>query len=140
MNNCRGWIKIVEAFIAILLIAGTLLIVINQGYIGRTNISSKIYEMEVSVLREIELNDMLRNEILAVSLPTKWDEFPANVKNKIKNRIPDYLECTAKICEMDKICALDEYVDKDVYVQSVAITANLETYNPRQLKLFCWVK
>lgn len=26
-----------------------------------------------------------------------------------------------------------------VYAQSGIITANLETYDPRQLKLFCWI-
>ena len=140
-KNHRGWIKIVEAFVAILLIAGVLLIVINKGYIGKKDISSQVYDVEISILREIQLNDTLRNDTLnAEPVPVKWNDFPPNIKNKILARTPNYLVCEAKICEMDAICKLDEYPEKDVYAQSVAITAALETYDPKQLKLFCWVK
>lgn len=143
-NSKRAWIKIVEAFIAILLITGVLLIVIDKGYIGTQDISSKVYNVQVSILRDIELNDDLRSEILGVQEPPiKWEDFESNdlnqVKNKINNRIPNYLTCEAKVCELDKICVLEKYVDKDVYAQPVAITANLTDYNPKQLKLFCWV-
>jgi len=139
IKNKHGWIRIVEAFVAILLISGALLIVINKGYIGKKDISSKIYEIELSILREIELNNELRNEILEISsLPT--EDIPLNVTNKIESRIPNYLECKTKICEMNKICELNVYPNKNVYVQTVAITATSEIYNPRQLKLFCWRK
>lgn len=137
--NKRGWIKIVEAFIAIMLIAGVLLIVINKGYIGKSDISSKVYKIQLAVLREIELDDGLRGDILTAVLGE--DNIPNGVQNKISNRIPKNLECKAKICELDKICALDSYnTEKDVYAQSVAIVATLQNYDPRQLKLFCWVK
>ncbi|MBD3247200.1 hypothetical protein GF378_01110, partial [Candidatus Pacearchaeota archaeon] len=51
----RGWIRIIEAFIAVLLVAGALLIVINQGYIGKADISEQVYEVQLAILREIEL-------------------------------------------------------------------------------------
>ena len=143
MNN-KGWIKIVEAFVAILLVAGVLLIVINQGYIGKKDISSQVYDVEVAILREIQLNDVLRNEILSVVSPIEVTEDNApQTWNKIIDRAPSYLDCKAKICEMDEICELDEYPGKDVYAQSVAITTTLETPEEkqlRQLKLFCWAK
>ena len=102
----RGWVKIVEAFIALLLIAGVLLIVIDKGYIAKTDISSKVYDAEISILREIELDDNLREDILDSDLPMYWDNelFPQNLKNRIDERTPSYLECKAKICEMDEIC------------------------------------
>jgi len=135
-------VKIVEAFIALLLIAGVLLIVIDKGYIAKTDISSKVYDAEISILREIELDDNLREDILDSDLPMYWDNelFPQNLKNRIDERTPSYLECKAKICEMDEICTLDKYLNKDIYVQSVVISANLEIYSPRQLRLFCWRK
>ncbi len=140
----RGWIKIVEAFVAILLVAGVLLIVINQGYIGKKDISSQVYDVEVSILREIQLDDALRDEVLnSGEPPIEWDDFPPNIKDKITDRTPNYLDCGAKICWMDEICELDEYPEKDVYAQSVAITTTLETpegQQLRQLKLFCWVE
>ena len=139
MKNKRGWIRIVEAFVAILLISGTLLIVLNKGYLKNKDISSKVYDSQISVLREIELNDELRNEILNIpGLPT--ENISANVTNKILDRIPTYLECKAKICKMDRICELNSYPNKNVYAQAVAISATSKKYAPRQLKLFCWRK
>ena len=137
MKNKRGWIRIVEAFVAVLLIAGTLLIVINQGYIGKKDISKEVYEIETSILREIELNDNLRTEILNAAVPT--ENIPTEVNNKIQSRAPEHLGCQSKICKMNEICVLDNLdIEKEIYAQSVVISANLEVYNPRQLRLFCW--
>jgi len=142
MKNKKGWIKIVEAFFAIMLIMAVLLVVINKGYIGGKDISKKVYSAQLSILREIELDDILREEILNVkNLPIEEndDGFPPSVKTRIDERLPNYLKCEAKICELDKICAIDNSQVKDIYAQSVAIVADSENYYPRQLKLFCWV-
>jgi hypothetical protein len=136
----RGWIRIVEAFVAILLVAGVLLIVVNKGYIGKEDISNKVYEAQIAVLREIELDNELRQQILGSPGNEEVVEVPNDVKIRIQNRIPDYLECVSKICRLDEICALEEYLEKDIYAQTVAIAATSQEYNPRQLKIFCWVK
>jgi len=143
MKNKKGWIRIVEAFIAILLITGAILIVLNKGYLKKTDVSSQMYDIEVAILREIELDDGLREIVLKLTtLPVKWDNpnFPGEIKTKIMTRAPEYLNCVANICELNDVCAMDNYVDGDVYAQAVAIVANLQIYNPRQVKLFCWEK
>lgn len=153
MNN-RGWIRIVEAFFSLLLIAGVFLIVLNKGYIGGSDISSRVYDLQLSVLREIELNDNLRQQVLAAEragcdgvcddpltstgLEEDGEGFPSAVTTKINERMPDSFNCKSKICKIDVICELEEYIDQDVYAQAVAITATLEEYDPRQLKMFCW--
>ena len=147
MRNKRGWIRIVEAFIAILLVTGVLLVVINRGYIGKADISEQVYAVQLAVLREIQLDDSLRTSILRVNetdLPVNYTGFNDTkfyliaVKNKILSRTPEYLTCEARICKLDLVCMQDEFINKDVYAQSVAITADLDIYSPRQLKLFCW--
>ena len=158
MNNKKGWIRIVEAFVSLIFIIGVLLIVLNKGGISKEDISSKMYDIELSILREIELNDTLREDILKANrsdydpgtdespLPINWSDFNnpevglLEVRNKINERLPNYLGCEARICEMNRICVPDKYSEKEIYAQSVAISANLELYSPRQLKLFCWVK
>ena len=40
---------------------------------------------------------------------------------------------------MNDLCMLSDNPDADVYAKSVAIVATLGAYNPRQLKLFCWI-
>ncbi len=148
----RGWIRIVEAFFSLLLIAAALLIVINKGYLGGRDVSAKVYDLQLAVLREIELDDNLRTQILCapdtisacnIPLPQTGLEdteqgFPPDVTVKINERMPDSFICRSKICDIDLICELDEYVEQDVYAQQVAITATLEEYSPRKLKLFCW--
>ena len=143
-KNHKGWIKIVEAFVAILLVMGVLLVVINQGNLEKKDISSKVYDAELLILREIQLNDALRRDILnSGAPPIEWANFPPSVKNKIIDRTPNYLTCVGEICAMDKICKLGVYPEKDVYAQSIAITTTLDTPEEqrlRQLKLFCWAK
>lgn len=140
--NKKGWIEIAEAFIVILLIMGVLLIAINKIEVSKTDFSSKVYGVEIAILREIQLNDSYRNEILsATDLPIEWDDanFPVEVKQRIIKRTPSYLTCIAKICVPEDPCYLTSYPIQDTYSQSVVITSNLQVYDPRQLKIFCWI-
>ncbi len=143
-KNKKGWMRIVEAVTAVLLVTGALLILINQGYFGKPDISSEIYDAQLSILREIQLDEPLRNDILNTGpLPVNWNDanFPQSVKDRIGERTPDYLECNARLCIVDDICDFaDGSNSKDIYAQAVVISAGLGIYDPRQLKLFCWTK
>jgi len=141
LKNKRAWIRIVEAFVAILLIVGIVLIIINKGYLKKEDVSSEVYDAELTILREIQLNDTLRKDILnAGAPPINWGDFPLSAKNKIINDIPNYLDCNAKICGMENPCIIKENLEKNIYVQSVIITSTLDEIDYRQLKLFCWEK
>ena len=141
--NKRAWINVAEAAISLLLIAGVLIAVLSSNHKESTKLSDKVYESEISILRGIELNASLRKEILLVNfLPVNWTDFNSsgmgNVEKKINIEIPNYLNCEAKLCEMDKICDSDSQISKDIYVKSVTISSNSGYYRPRQLRLFCW--
>ncbi len=143
IKNKKGWVKIVEAFLAILLVAGAVLIVINKGYVGEKDISSQVYDVQIAILREIQLNKSLRSDILGTTAPSEWNDsnFPDSIKEKINSRIPSYLECEAKICGLSVSCELSRYPKENVYAQAAAITKTLETEpgeQLKQLKLFCW--
>jgi|SRR3989344_7384012 len=141
MKGKKGWIKIVEAVTAILLITGVLLISINKGYIVKEDVSSKVYSAQISILREIEISDELRNKVLFSPSPLEESDplFPQEIKEIITKRKPNYLDCEAKICEMDELCELSRYIEKDIYAQAVGIMATVDRYSPKQLKLFCWI-
>ena len=144
-KNRRGWVEIVEAFVAVLLVAGVLLVVLNRGGSQqKTEISNRVYEAELSILREIQTNDTLRTGILdaAEPMPIDWSDarFPAELKEKIRVRTPNYLTCTGKICDMNQICATEETEVKDIYSQAITITSTLTTLGWRKLNLFCWTK
>lgn len=121
----------------------TVLIFINKGYFGKTDISEQVYGWELSVLREIELNETMRGEIvnfIDVHIPVEDDSelFPADIEEKVSSKKPEYLDCKLKICFAERVCSLNTYTERDIYARAVVITATLQTYNPRQLKIFCW--
>lgn len=138
-KNNKGWIRIVEAFIAILLVVGAAIIVVGWG-IQREDIPEKVYDIEIPILREIQLNNTLRNEILLTNGIIELNEFPLKTKAKISAKTPGWLECVAKICPPENQCLLVGESEKSVYAQSVLITSTPYIFNPRQLKLFCWEK
>ncbi len=144
IKNKRAWMKIVEASVAILLIVIVLLIILNREYIEGADVSPIVNKKQVAVLREIELNETLRNSVLGVSessLPIELESFPEDIKEKISNAsVLKFLECNAKLCKLDDNVCVFSSVDKEIYVESVIITANLTAYNPKKLRLFCWMK
>jgi hypothetical protein len=148
-KNRKGWIEIVEAFFAILLVASVILLLLNKGYFKGSDISDEVYNVQVSILREIQTNDSLREDIVnSVSgisgkdLPVEWDNpnFPISVKSKINQRTPASLNCTGEICNLTETCILNEKITTDIYSQSVTITSTLHNLSFRKLNLFCWAK
>ncbi len=141
-RNRSGWIEIAEAFVAVLLVAAVLLVIINRGYTERADISERVYEAQISILREIQTNDTLRADILTAPtpLPVEWEypTFPVRVKDKIVERTPNYLDCVGKICYMNQTCSLGAVQGKDVYSLAVTIVSTLEGVDFRKLNLFCW--
>jgi len=142
IKDKRGWIRLIEVFIAILLITGALLIVARRNNtMGDSATYMEISREEIAVLRDIELNNSLRNEILSVnSLPVEWENFSTllpNVKSRIEYLTPPNLKCQAKICWINRLCTVDELSGENIYAETVVISANLNKYSPRQLKLFC---
>ena len=140
LSRRKGWIKIIEAFIAILLIAAVALIVVEKGSLQREDIFSGIQNTELSILREIQLNETLRNDFVGESGEVEWESFPELTKSKIESKTPSYLECQAKLCEPDTDCFFTGQQDKDIYAKSALISSSLDNFNPLILKLFCWMK
>jgi len=104
----------------------------------RVDFSFDIADAQTSILREIQLDNDLRKEILSInpgSGGVEWNGFPTE-------KVPNNLDCTAKICDVGGLCTLQRYPEKDVYSESIIITTTLQatTFDPRVLKLFCWDK
>jgi hypothetical protein len=56
MKNKKGWIKILEAFISILIVISVILIVYNNKSSENEDLSSKINPIEMSILRDVQLD------------------------------------------------------------------------------------
>ena len=141
----KGWIRIIEASVAILLIAGILLIILGEERFMNPNPDANIYHSQLIVLRDIQMTATLRQSVLEATVPIDSDEegFPSDIKDRIDYFILNYLECKAKICEIGLDCDLEGLPEKSIYVQSVFLTVTktqVGGIDPRQLKLFCWRK
>tara|TARA_Y100000310_G_C20563634_1_gene754343 strand:+ start:687 stop:1136 length:450 start_codon:yes stop_codon:yes gene_type:complete len=145
LTKKSGWIRIIEAFTMILLITGFLLIIFSKDLVSRNNNSESVYEKIQETLRQVQLNNSLRSGVMesdSSSLPVEWEDFPLDLKSKVGNETPSYLNCIGKICGLNSDCVLDnnENPDKNLYIQKVIITSTLNSYSPRELKVFCWEK
>ncbi len=145
LKNKGGWIKVLEAFIAVLIIGGVLILVVNQSDGGQGNeISSEVYEDQAAMLNAVQFNDTLRNSIIGISeasLPMDTDNsgFPSDVGTKLEEKNPGYLDCKAKVCLLAQECIIENTAAANIYVSQAAIFANLQTYSPRKLVLSCTV-
>jgi hypothetical protein len=142
-NSKKGWIEIVEVFITIFLLTGVIFVVLKNSSSSENLLTPIIYKEEISILKEIEVNDTLRTEILNVlytNLPLEWENFNSSIPrvyDKIISMTPSNLECVSKLCTLEDICTSEDLPHVSVYVKSLVLSADLNTYSPRQLKLFC---
>ena len=138
MVNKKGWIKVLEASIAVLLVAGVIIFMIKSMDFNRDRQVSEIYNAEEDILRNIELNSSMRNEVLKTSGSVEWRDFPNSIKNLVAEKKPLRHECAGKICSPEDSCMIERIETNNIYTQSVIITSNLTIYNPRVIKIFCW--
>lgn len=146
MMNKKGWIKIVEAFVAILIIIGVALFLYGNRTPKNKDLSSEIYPIERAILEDIQNNEEFRSIVVGIKeedIPVSWENFTGEleeIKRKIIEKTPTNLECVAKICKLgNEICDID-YLNKEVYAKPVVISTNITKYSPKQLKLFCYLK
>ncbi len=146
IKNKKAWIKILEVFIAIMLVSGIMVIVVNQAHKGEKIERSKILDIQEKILRELQLNDSIRDKVLEIgegNLPQNnfnGNSFPKIISKEINKTKPFYLECYFSICEIESSCDLEIKEKKEIYANSIGFFANQKIYNPRKLKLYCWKK
>lgn len=130
MKNKKGWLKILEAFIAIVMIGGFLAF-IYSSQIKRGDKSGDMYNLEETLLNEVRVDSQLRRKVL--------ENNETAIEIHFEKRIPSGFNYTVKICNTTDVCGLSEY-RKNIYARSKIISANLEKYDPKKLRLFIWSK
>lgn len=134
----RGWIKVLEAFMAIVLLLGMLIIVVNN--INETQDNTSIIEKNnIKILRNIEMNSTLRTEIInsGVPLNSSSESFPTQLDNYLNSNVLIGTNCTLYLCGLYSECFVD-YTDTESYSSSVYVFSNQNTYNPREVKISCY--
>ncbi|MBN2880424.1 hypothetical protein JXM83_00055 [Candidatus Woesearchaeota archaeon] len=138
-KNKKGWIKIIEAFIALSLFTGMILLIVqNEPFktYGRDHIENR----EIEILNAIQVNDTLRTDVLSVTnfeLSSNDTAFPESLRNFISSNSYSNVECFLKVCEISQSCILDGIIHEEIYAKDVIITSSTDFYSPKKLKIFC---
>jgi hypothetical protein len=128
----RSWMRIVEAFIAVILIMTIMVIVIQRQNIGNNSLE-EIQIKQKNILNLVSRDEVLRGELLS------WKAELTN--EKIKYLVPQGYNYSIELCKYDSICSLNFTVKTDVFSDETLIVANLTHYMPDEavkLKLFFW--
>ncbi len=132
MRGKGGFLRVVEAVIAILLIGGVM------AFIYVTQIQGQDAEEEANrnlriLLNEIESNQELRNYVL--------EENKRLIDEKIRGILPAHYGFKSRICELEEICGvvIDE-TDGAVYSNKVSVSVTLDSsdFDPKKIRIFIW--
>ena len=134
----KAWIRILEVFLAILLIIGSVLVIMNRKA-PETNISDEVYSKQRQILDIISKNDDLRNDIIINN--------NARVNEAISKLTPNSWNFSTSICSINSMECINpaaesdtSLYEKNVYATEILITSNLTYYSPKKLRFFVWMK
>lgn len=134
MRNKRGWVRIVEAVAAIMLLTGVLLVFASRSN-PKQDTSETFNSLERAILDDISTNEAMRVEILksdAERNSTKIHDF-------IRTRLPAGISSNYSICAPADTCV--NYgipANINIYADDVLISS-LDGDN-RKFVLFLWVE
>jgi len=135
MRNKKGFLRIIEAVLAIMIILGVLLVVSGRNGQEEVDLSESISPY----LEEIAKDITLRDDII-VGDPDARD----NVFNFLSLRITNpSLGFDVVICEPEDTCALDPYpsdASQGLFAGERVISSTLQDYDPKKVKVFLWIR
>jgi len=136
VKNKKGFLRIIEAVLAIMIILGVLIIVAGRNQI-RTEVD--LSESISPYLDEIAKDATLRDQIIRGDVNAR-----NNVFNFLDLRITNpSLGFDVVICEPADPCSLDAYpgdASQGLFAGERVISSTLPTYDPKKVKVFLWIK
>lgn len=129
--NKKGWLRIFEAVIAILLIMGAILLIYTSQR-EEVNEGRYIMDWQEEILNRIAENDSLRSAVVG--------ETYGPIETFISSSLLPNLNFSIKICGLTGQCSMEFYVEEDIFVQERIISGTIETYNPKRIRFFVWKK
>jgi len=136
LGSKHGWIRVVEAFIAIMMIFAALLIMISRQS-QQGDYTEEIIKLQSSIISQISQDDILRSEILSNNTD--------GTEKYIAGAIPKNINFSVNICPYLDVCPnmvnYSYILDRDVYSDETLIAANLTYFNEtnaKKLKIFFW--
>jgi hypothetical protein len=146
VTNKKGWIRILEATIAVMIVAGVLVIVYVKQVDRGTEPADYFHSLERQILTDISASSDLRLLVLNDD-EAGLDEF---VNMEIPGAFGHYLRIcglgdTSDFCKIDDANVVADIRDRDIFVEEIVISAELgdgsnADYDPKKVRLFAWEK
>lgn len=149
----RGWMRIMEATIAIMIVSGSLLVVYSRQVDRGISPAEYFNSLEGQILADVSTKSDLRLNVLNTendSLDYSDSNFSA-LNDFIKTKIPEAFGYSIQICPLNSTtdyCKLDTptfiaTMKKDIFTEEIMVSAELgdgtnAVYNPKKVKLYVW--
>ena len=130
--NTKGFIRIVEMVVAIVIILTIILITSRRDIPPQQ--TPDLSETARDILRDIGSQETLRSEVLAAQTNTM---LMPQTSAFVNASLPDYLLFELRACETSIACGQSVYRG-DVYSAERIIGADATTFNTIKLRLFIW--
>jgi len=142
MVNKKGFLKIVEASIAILIILAAL-VLISSG--DNEVIEEDLTYRITPILEEISKNITLRERILNYDIDSPDMETIDDLKAFVGERVTNpYLNYTVEICKIDDVCFTSYPLDIEGNLYSaervISTSISKDGFSPKKVKVFLWRK
>jgi hypothetical protein len=151
-KNKKGWLRILEATIAVLMVSGVLVFVYSRQPDSGTDSVEYFYNLQTELLSDISYNSELRLNVLNADDTNPNEGNYSALNDYVQNQVIDIVGFYISICDLDSqddFCNMNTETfratrEKDVFVQDIIIAADLgtgggtEVYQPRMLRLFMW--
>lgn len=144
MRNKRGWMRILEATIAVLLVTGVLLFVYSEHNLSSQGIDDYASNLQKKILKDISFDSILRNFVLNDSIlnvdSAEFQRVNEFVNDSISQPPFNY---SLRICDLGTPCKMNSEVFQDtlsyeIHSEEIIISANILKYSPRKVRLFLW--
>ena len=152
MREKRGWIRILEATIAVLIVSGAIIAVYSNHPSRGESLEEQAYSLQREILDNVAMDEGLRLAVLNVESDLPGDTNYDVLDEYVAERIPDGFGYLLRVCIMGDerdFCKMDGMTftatqDYDVFVEDVLVSAEIgngsgeEVYSPKKVRLFFW--
>jgi hypothetical protein len=152
MVGKRGFIKTVEAIIAIVIVLIVIFTLSKKvGNAEEYDVES-VRSLMDGVLEGVSENEGMRDCIVTLTIPARglvYSEYNAgngdcgnDIVNKyVRDTLPKRFRYSMLVCEANLVCNIPDLPEGSVYTSAVLITSSVraEMYKPRAIRLWMWL-
>lgn len=152
MVNKKGWLRVLEASIAILIVTSVVLVAYTKQ-VKRADPTDQIMILQKKFISEMVNREDLR--MLVLSFDSNPETSIAKISVFLNKSFPESFDYCFRICDLGVPCSISEACisrgldydslvkaikEKEIYAEEAIISANYTKYSPKKIKIFLWEK